>query len=824
MKFSFIPKVVISLVLIIVSFLIPPLFYTNNNGILGSGSYGIFSSEEINIPNVNGEIILNPIMITIKAQDNYSLFFLDGYVQARERLFQMEVFGLLASGNLSSWFGSYQNESDYLVHLLGIPQVAQEEINYLKEKYPDYYDDLVAFSKGVNYYISQSSGNLPFEFKALNVKPYNWSPYYTLAWAKYMGWTLTSGALEEMLSSLAYYYLGYNMTIQVFPYYPYFWKNITSMPGCGNLSYVNLSNKINSSNDIYTCDGFSSYYHYIWNLNWYNITGIRNLSNFIPLIKRALKVLGVDPLINFKQYYGSNAFAVRNSSLNQPILAGDPHLALLAPSLWLPLRLINQWYNVSGWALICTPGILIGQNNYVAWSLTTPEGASSNAFIQPVNNGKYFYNGNWFDIVNHTYIIRTLSGQFTINVSFTNLGTILYTYDNYALVLNWVGQMKSLELVSLLKFDTAKNVFEFINDLKYWSVPPQNFIVVDKENIAYYLAGKYPIISAKLPNGSSIKVIGGRGVLNYSFFTNETVPFELLPHSINPPSGFLFDPNQPTAGIYYPYPFIGGFWDDGGRAYSIYSTLSNSRNYTIKTIMALQSNVTDYWASKLTPILLKALKNTNITLYKQIYNYLNNWNYSFYQNLVQPTIYWYWVSAIYNLTFSSWYSKYNLTLPYPQVDVVIYLANHYPTSQWFYGNFSRIVLKALNLSLSLLQKYLGNNISQWQWGKVHQLLIGSISVPNFSLGPYPEWGDSYTVSVGSVPLILDFPLPYVTSGSSLRIICSPGKVFIGNFPGGIAENPGSDIYSTQLNYWLNFKYYNFYNSSINNGETISFGE
>jgi len=91
-----------------------------------------------------------------------------------------------------------------LFHLLGIPQVAQEEINYLKEKYPDYYDDLVAFSKGVNYYISQSSGNLPFEFKALNVKPYNWSPYYTLAWAKYMGWTLTSGALEEMLSSLAY--------------------------------------------------------------------------------------------------------------------------------------------------------------------------------------------------------------------------------------------------------------------------------------------------------------------------------------------------------------------------------------------------------------------------------------------------------------------------------------------------------------------------------------------------------------------------------------------------------------------------------------------
>jgi penicillin amidase len=93
---------------------------------------------------------------------------------------------------------------------------------------------------------------------------------------------------------------------------------------------------------------------------------------------------------------------------------------------------------------------------------------------------------------------------------------------------------------------------------------------------------------------------------------------------------------------------------------------------------------------------------------------------------------------------------------------------------------------------------------------VHQVEIASLTgLPELSLGPIPIWGDDYSVSVGGVPMLLQVPEAYVSVGSSLREISSPGMgVFYGVLPGGPSENVLSNYFSNQLVYWENHEYYN----------------
>lgn len=810
--------IVLVVILLVLSFVSTNFTALNPRiGLWSSAGQTNLTSQDLSVPGLT-----NPVNVSIDASgvahinagNMHDLFFAQGYYSASQRLFQMELEGLLASGNLSKYIGSSGVNSDNAMRLIGMPSNAYALEQAYIHDHSTYYGYLEAYAQGVNAYINSSAASSNLGFKLLGIQPFQWSVFYTLCWQEYMGWSLTTGAAEPLQSALLYNTLGFENSTLLWPYYPYFTQNVTVVPGDGTVNGYNLSQQ-----------GISP--SYFWSLNWYSqwATGVNTtlLGELSPLIEGALANIsdpyGLPGAHELGSPVGSNSWVVASnySQSGFPIMANDPHLPLTAPSVWIPMQLEAPGINVTGWDLAGVPGILIGHTSKTAWGLTTPEGNSANEYLETLNNNTYLYNGTWHRMRVSNY---TLDGN-AYSIYYTNNGPLISRDGNYGISLNWTARYPAFDLVSEIKLDQSSNYTQMLDALKYWGSPPQNFAMVSGASAGYITAGSYPTIRETLPDGMNVSVIGSRTLLNgsnpaYESYAN--VPFKYLPQDRNPTRGYMFAPNQPTAGQNYPYPFVGGFWASGGRAQTIYHYLKENPNMTVKKMMDLQSNVSDYWASMLTPYMVNALQGMHMNSTEQsAFLQLQSWNYTTYRNQIGITVYWYLASEIYNMTFDSFYSQHNLTdSPEPFITTEIYIVQHDQNSPWLNGNFTSLVRSAFTKEVAFLWDNLGNNVSSWTWGSVHYLHIASpTGLDALSIQPFPIWGGSHTVSVGTVPLDLKVPEPYVTVGSSLRTIASPGThEFYGVFPGGPSENVLSYYFSNQLNTWVNHDYYNMNDQKI----------
>lgn len=785
------------------------------SGVWGSINGSSIKSQSINVPGLDSRVNLtidSSGLAHVDASTLYDMFFAQGYYSASQRLFQMELEALLASGNLSKYVGSQAIGSDTTMRLIGLPTNALFLEKAYQINYPIYYGYLQDYTAGVNSYIEHAHIT-SLGFKLLDFHPFKWSVFYTLCWQEYMAWSLTTGAVEPLQSDLLYNQLGFTNTTLLWPYYPYYTKNITVMPGDGTVNAYSLASQgVNDS--------------YFWSQNWYSewATGVNTniLATLDPLIINALENIS-DPYAlpvaqSLNSFIGSNSWVVSQnySQSGYPLLANDPHLPLTAPPLWIPMQLKGPGYNVEGWDLVGVPGILIGHTQNTSWGLTTSEGNSANEYLETLSGNSYLYEGSYHPLTTYNYML--LGKHYT--VYYTNNGPLLARDANYGISLNWGLANASYDLITELKLDQSQNYQDMVSALTFWGSPPQNFALVSTKDAGYVTAGAYPLINETLPNAQTVQVIGSRSLLNGSISMYEPagyVPFKYLPQVENPARGYAFAPNQPTAGINYPYPFVGGFWDSGGRAEIISSYLTSHPDMTIKDMMNLQANVTDYWAYMFTPYLLNALSNMTMSQTEQTaYNYLSNWKYTTNQNEIGITVYWYLTSEMYNQSFARIYTQNNISnLPLPFISSAVYLAHTDPTSQWFNGNFTNLVRQSFASATTLLFEKLGP-VNNWTWGGVHQLEISSLTgLPALSIGPIPLWGDSYTVSVAGVPMLLHVPEPYATVGSSLREVSSPGNdAFYGVFPGGPSENILSNYFYYQIDYWENHLYYNMNNQTI----------
>ena len=781
----------------------------------GLGVWSSIDGSALSSGTVTVQGLGSPVNVTIdasglahiSASNAHDLFYAQGYYSASQRLFQMELEALLASGNVSKFVGAQGVGSDVTMRLLGLPQNALALERGLEENYPAYYQYLQDYSQGVNAYIDQSGASAHLGFKLLGFEPFHWSVFYTLCWQEYMTWSLTTGAAEPLQSALFYNALGFNNTALLWPYYPYFTENLTVVPGDGAVNGYSLSSQgVNPG--------------YFWSQNWFGgwATGVNQstLAGLTPLIKEALANISDPyalPVVHaLGSDIGSNSWVVsgNDSQSGYALLANDPHLTLYAPSLWIPMQLEGGGYNVTGWDLAGIPGILIGHTPHTSWGLTTPEGNSVNDYLETLRGNSYLYDGSWHPMTTYTY---SLLGK-SHTVYYTNNGPLIARDSQFGISLNWGKANSSFDLVAELQLDRSANLSGMVSALESWGSPPQNFALASGSDVGYLTAGAYPLINEALPDGSQVQVVGGRSLLNGSTPRYEPagyVPFRYLPQATDPRRGFMFAPNQPTVGQNYPYPFVGGFWASGGRAATISSYLSSHPKMTLQGMMTLQSNVTDSWAAMFTPYLVGALSGMQMSQpEQQAFGYLKSWNYTTYQGEVGITVYWYLASEIYNQTFDKVYAQDGLSgLPTPFITTAIHLAQTDQASSWFNGNFTSLVRGSFQDEVALLTQKLGP-VDGWTWGKVHQLEISSMTgLSALSIGPTPIWGDDHTVSVGSVPMLLQVPEPYVSVGSSLREVSSPGTgQFYGVFPGGPSENVLSAYFSNQLGLWINHQYYN----------------
>ena len=125
----------------------------------------------------------------IKAENAHDLYFSQGYVQAQDRLFQMDLSRRQASGMLSEVVGEAAIDRDKLFRTLGLRRAAEASVSQYdgEAKYA-----LQSFADGVNAFIREAKEEkkLPVEFTILGYEPAEWSIVDTLTIGKYMAFDL----------------------------------------------------------------------------------------------------------------------------------------------------------------------------------------------------------------------------------------------------------------------------------------------------------------------------------------------------------------------------------------------------------------------------------------------------------------------------------------------------------------------------------------------------------------------------------------------------------------------------------------------------------
>jgi len=744
----------------------------------------------------------------IYAENEEDLFYVFGYVQAQDRLFEMDFQRRLAEGKLAEVVGESLYETDLFFRTIGLGKAANSSFQALVgQNDQNMVKVLAEFAEGVNRAIEnmKATGELPIEFKILGYEPEPWTSFDTLAVGKLIGWELT-GDFYDLEFMKAYEAFG-NLTDELFSFKdPYeictYRGNFTPVdpPAQVDMETIQLPNTerekvVHAITDI---------------LEWKE-----NAERLVQPVKDA---------------FASNDWVVNGSltTTGKPILCNDPHLQLMAPPVWYEAHLVvsnssGVFMNVRGVTFPGIPVIVIGHNQNLSWGFTNV-GADVLDFYRYVWSGdgdRYWYLNQWEDVIRSQEVIKVKGDagveERNVLINMTRHGPII-EQDNEKFAMKWVGSFPTLEARAMYKFNVARNMNEFKDGLRDFSVPAQNMVYADTEgNIGWWANGRYPVrmnvsdandyLEYRLPfNGSQARGEWG----DWSDLDAWVDPPEEVPHLINPVLGYVATANNcPISREDYQY-WLGWTWAENYRVQRIQNLLNESQPLGLQEMKGIQTDIYDVPAEKLVPYIIDACGNRQMTTdLENATRLLQDWNFRMDKDLVAPTIFATWLEKLKNNTFTDEYYKAGFEGRLPTTETIQYLVERNST-RWFdnveTGNMETrddMIFQSLNDTVQQLKDELGDNMLEWKWSAVHHLdlehpLGKALSWLNYPKLPIGGWENNINPAPGlnvqngpSWRQIVDFN----NLNNSLCII-----------PGGQRGHPFSKHYDDQLELWLNGEY------------------
>ncbi|MFF8832536.1 penicillin acylase family protein [Streptomyces sp. NPDC015131] len=456
---------------------------------VGYGAYWSVSTVRAPFPQTTGSLKLEGLSAPVDVKrDGYGvpqiyastdedLFRAQGYVQAQDRFWEMDVRRHMTSGRLSEMFGKGQVETDAFLRTLGWHRVAQEEYDKLLS--PETKKNLQAYADGVNAYLKGKEGrDVSVEYSALSftndyaIEP--WTPVDSVAWLKAMAWDLRGNMQEEIDRSLMTTRLSDKQIKELYPAYPYdlhrpivdkggvdeatgkFDPSASGSggngpdgsDGTGNGSDGTGSNGTGNGSDgtgTGNSGGFGAGTGTDTGTGTGNGVGAstpqgagQGLQSQLSALSASLEQIPalLGPNGNG---IGSNSWVVsgKYTTTGKPLLANDPHLAPQLPSLWyqmgLHCRSVSDKcrYDVAGYTFAGMPGVVIGHNQDIAWGFTNLGADVSDLYLEKVTDSGYEYDGKELPFVTRQEVIRIAGAKArTITVRTTNNGPLVSDRSN----------------------------------------------------------------------------------------------------------------------------------------------------------------------------------------------------------------------------------------------------------------------------------------------------------------------------------------------------------------------------------------------------------
>ena len=765
--------------------------------LIGGGLY-VRSIATSSIPDYDGKLSLSNLkqevvvyrddfaVPHIIAQNEEDLYRAVGYTLAQDRLWQMDLLRRVTQGRVSEIFGKEYAQTDLLLRALRIPEKSKMLLDSIDEPLMH---SLEAFADGVNQYINTHRHSLPVEFSVLRYKPDPWQPEHSLNIIGYISWNLDIGHwYTEILLYKAFRKLGD--------------KAAFLLPGDGTkLCYVYPDYKIDPS--------------------------LLALSGNLLSAGDKLSEIGAEA------FSGSNNWAVSpdKSAYGKALLANDMHLGLNLPGIWYQIHQhVKNGLHVTGVLFPGEPVVVAGHNDDIAWGITYLYADDLDLYhetLNPEDPGKYKYDGQWLPLVRSPQTVRIKGGEVLHDtLLYTHRGPLVARFEGVdeAISMRWGGNDYSNEYLGLYKINRATNWEEFTGGLREFRSVNQNFDYADRQgNIGLYAAGGIPI-----RKGPAYMVLPGDTSL---YDWHGKVPFELLPHSFNPPDHQVSSANNRTVRDSYPY-YIGAYFAQFYRIGRIRQMLDEKEKLDAHDFMQIQTDQHSLLASETLPPLLVILDKRAAELSekeKTALGVLQQWDGNMGPQETAPLIFEIFLKNFLQETIADELGPdltnkvlkiRNFTttiLENVRADTSSAWLDDITTSSVTEG-LSDITLRAFHKTMEQVDSRYGSSPEFWTWGRTHRFTIkhplGKVKlldrIFHLNKGPYMVGGSFHTVCPYSYPLTGD--PDGINHGASQRHIYVTGDWdrSFSVIPTGESGVPASDYYGNQTPLYTSGKYHRDY--------------
>lgn len=758
----------------------------------------------------------------ITTESEQDLYFMLGYAQAEDRLWQMDYYRRLAKGELSEIFGEKELYYDKFIRAFDLKSLS---LKIERNLGPESRIILKSFSDGVNFFIKQNLKKLPVEFSALKYDPYKWEPSDCIAIYKLFSLKNSPGFTNDLILGEISNIFGYEKALSLIGEYPkdaplvYEVNTYIKAADTTKIDSIKINNTISKTNVIkpklHTKLDFDDFYD--------------NLNSILPKI-----TLGSGSI-------GSNAWAVisNKGKNNYAVLANDPHLELSNPPQFYQAKLTCDNYNLTGLVLCGTPIMLIGRNDNISWGITNSMADDFDYFIEnidPKNND--FYLNTDSSSVRFKYIVDTIyiknQSIYTYYKRYTNNSAVISDYHsntkipsnikpknnsnskNYyeknCITYNWSGNTNYDDIENYYNLSKSKEWSTFLKFARKIYSPSLNYIYSDKKgNIGQVTGGYIPIRNNTINSSFPLNRNSYNKWLSY-------LKAEELPYVLNPDKKYIASANNKL--FMQRYANFSNYWDSPSRAIRLDTLLKVNFRYSFRDAQIMQNDLYSPIAKKITRILLPIidLNYTKLSLsQKAATERLKKWDFRMMPSFPSAMIFnEFYKNLIANIFLDDlgekYFQKYLILRSYANNKLLNIIENE---SNDFIKNHRNNRINDLNTLFlvtfeqsidSLSAKFKSNNPADWIYGKEHFVQIkhkfaeDKFLYPSFVLESFPVGGNGSTLN----NLEYDYRYPYsVIIGSACKFVTDMSQNFIySSIPGGISGQNYSANYSDQLQLWI----------------------
>ncbi len=743
-------------------------------------------NADLKLPQLKGKVEVyfdDRLVPHIFADQENDAYFVQGYLHAKFRLWQMELQTFAAGGRASEIVGEKALEHDREFRRLGMVYAAEIALQVM-EKDPVIKAQCDAYTAGVNAYIETlTESSLPLEYKMIGYKPEKWSNMKTCLFLKYMSYDLAGRDDDFELTNTKSYF--------------------------GTEDFARLFPSLQDSLDPIIPKGTPF--------------AVQKVFPVKPVAADSVyingKELAVSEMSKPDRDNGSNNWAVSGSKTKSgaPILCNDPHLGLNLPSLWYELQLSTPSFNAYGVSFPGAPGVIIGFNDSCAFGFTNGGRDVRDYYeirFKDDNRTEYQFNGQWMKTKFRIDTIK-IKGKphFIDSVAYVQLGDdwcpVMYdrsfsggrNTNNKYYAVRWKAHDASNELRIFNMLDHAKNYADYQAAVTNLHTPGQNAVFASKNgDIAIRAQGEWP---AKW-RGQGDFVMPGTDT---GYLWQGMIPQDEVPSQYNPERGFVSSANQkPVDDSTYHYYL--------GRDYPVYrgiainKRLREMNGITPQDMMALQTDNLDLSAAMVRPLFIAGIRENELnTAERKFYEIYKNWDSRNEVGSKGPTVFEQLWKNFESVVFDDEYAKAPKVNIRPFVSTLVE-AILKDSAYKFLDDISTQqvetladdVTAAFKKACVQLQKIEAEGKLDWERNKATRINHLAKLAP-FSRLNLPIGGGGQCINATKVD-----------HGPSWRMVVSltAKTEAYGVYPGGQSGNPGSKYYDSFIDQWVAGKYYSLW--------------